>query len=270
MLKYIILFIIILIVIINYYLSNIKITNERFKKNSLKKKYLITFGAGSQNYINAGKRLIEQANNTNYFDKTFLFTDKELKDDKIFWKQHSEFIQKNRRGYGYWIWKPYIIKKTMKEMNDGDILLYSDCGNEIGGKKKDLIPKFFEYVNKEKLIYTTTQIEKEWNKMDLLLYLGVNKDNILNSQQRQAGLVMFLVCKETKDLVNKWYSIACNYHMIDDSPSYTPNLKYFKEHRHDQSIFSLLSKKLNFHSKKTLHDCVYYHRNKTGNSRILN
>lgn len=74
-------------------------------------KVFITFGAGGQNYIDAGKRLIKQAKSTGYFDKTILYTEKDLKNDKHFWNPHSEFISKNKRGYGYWIWKSYIIKK---------------------------------------------------------------------------------------------------------------------------------------------------------------
>jgi len=115
-------------------------------------KVFITFGAGGQNYIDAGKRLIEQAKSTGYFDKIILYTDKHLKNDKKFWNQHSNFISKNKRGYGYWIWKSYIIKKTMELMKDGDILLYLDCGCEIGGGKQLLIPKFFNVIKKDKII----------------------------------------------------------------------------------------------------------------------
>jgi hypothetical protein len=34
----------------------------------------------------------------------------------------------------------------------------------------------------------------------------------------------------------------CNYHLIDDTPSKSPNFTEFIEHRHDQSILSLLTK----------------------------
>ena len=39
-----------------------------------------------------------------------------------------------------------------------------------------------------------------------------------------------------------YYCIATNYHFIDDSPSILKNDNSFSEHRHDQSIFSLLIK----------------------------
>ena len=46
----------------------------------------------------------------------------------------------------------------------------------------------------------------------------------------------------TTEFLTDWYSIACNYHFVDDSPSIHPNDPSFREHRHDQSIFSLLIK----------------------------
>ena len=51
---------------------------------------------------------------------------KGVKKDEIFWENHSSFIENNKKGYGYWLWKPYIIKKTLEKMKKGDILLYLD------------------------------------------------------------------------------------------------------------------------------------------------
>lgn len=236
-------------------------------------KVFITFGAGGQNYIDAGKRLIKQAKSTGYFDKTILYTDKDLKDDKPFWNQHSEFISKNRRGYGYWIWKSYIIKKTMATMNDEDILMYLDCGCEIGGGTQLSIPRFFEYVKDDKIIGTFTSIERNWNKMDLVLHFDMKDSNLINTGQHAATAIMFYICEKTKNIVELWYNIGCNYHMSDDSPSINPNLSCFKEHRHDQSIFSLLTKKYNIYSNKSLRGasgCIHTLRNRSGVSRLGN
>ena len=91
-------------------------------------KILITFAAGSQKYIDAANRLISQAISTNIFDKTILYTAEDLQSDTEFWFKHGIFIENNPRGYGYWLWKPYLIKKTMLKMKHGDVLLYLDCG----------------------------------------------------------------------------------------------------------------------------------------------
>jgi hypothetical protein len=107
----------------------------------------------------------------------------------------------------------------MEVMKYGDILMYLDSGCEIGDKKQ-----FFNYVKKDKIIGTYTPfIEKNWCKMDLLIHFNIQNTNIINSKHRQAGALMFYVCIETKKLVNSWYNISCNYHMIYDSPSMVPN-----------------------------------------------
>lgn len=226
-------------------------------------KEFITFGAGAP-CIAAGKRLLEQANNLNLFSKTTLYTDADLRADTEFWTKHSQFIEKNKRGYGYWIWKPYLIKKTMEKMKDGDMLLYLDAGCEIDINEKEYLINCFDISKTDYIVGTFTCIERDWNKMDLLLKLDMNDTTYLNTSQRQASALYF-ICKKIRSLVNEWYEIACDYHMIDDSPSIAPNLPCFKEHRHDQSIFSLLTKKYNLYSKHSLAGkCIKIFRNKSG------
>ena len=229
----------------------------------------ITFGAGGQNYYDAIERLGNQASNLNLFDKIITYTDKDLINDTEFWSKHSNFILNNSRGFGYWLWKSYIIKKTMETLNNDDILLYLDCGCEIDVKKKDKIIHFFELVKSEYIIGTKTSLEKHWNKMDVLLKLDMLNNTYLNTSMHQAGALLFKICDKTRDLVNQWYELCCDYHNIDDSPSIAKNLDCFIENRHDQSIFSLLTKKYNLYSNYCLHNCIEYSRNKTGITRIV-
>ena len=35
------------------------------------------------------------------------------------------------KGIGYWLWKPFIILETMKNISEGDVIVYSDSGIEI-------------------------------------------------------------------------------------------------------------------------------------------
>ena len=234
-------------------------------------KKFITFGGGGPKYIDAGNRLIMQSRKLDLFDDYQLITDADLKNDSEFWEQHKDFISKNKRGYGYWLWKPYIIKKTMEKMNDGDILLYLDGGCELSEtqKTKGIMNECFEYVKKDYIIGTLyPDIEMNWCKMDLLIDLNLVNAPFLKTYQRQGGTNMFLVCQKTKDIINEWYTISCNYHLIDDSPSFNKNYSCFREHRHDQSIFSLLTKKYGVYSNKTLDDCVHIIKNLSGVSKI--
>lgn len=231
-------------------------------------KSLITFGAGSQNYYDAVERLKKQANEIKLFDNIIGYTDEDLKNDNIFWERHSNFITNNKKGYGYWLWKPYLIKKTMDKMNDGDVLLYLDCGCEINIRKKEILKYYLEIIKNEYIIGSPGYNDKQWNKMDLIIKLDMNYDEYLNSYQFESGAILFFVCDKTRFFVNQWYELACDYHNIDDTPSVHKNLDCFIEHRHDQSIFSLLRKKYNFLSNYTMYCSVDYLRNKSGISRI--
>ena len=68
-------------------------------------KHFITFCAGKPNYYEAGNRLVKQATNLNLFDEISCYTEEKLKSDSEFWEKHSNFIENNPRGYGYWLWK---------------------------------------------------------------------------------------------------------------------------------------------------------------------
>ena len=171
----------------------------------------ITFAGGGRNYTEAGERLIHQANYLQAFNKTVLYTDDYLKKDPVFWNRHSHFIENNPRGYGYWLWKPYVIKKAMEELNNGDVLLYLDCGCELDIRKRERLFHFFELVKQDFIIGTRTFPERDWNKMDLILHLETLQDEYLNTPQHQAGALLFLVCDKTRALVNEWYELGCHY-----------------------------------------------------------
>ena len=185
------------------------------------------------------------------------------------------------------------IKKTMEQLNDGDVLLYLDCGCEINFRKNLIINEYIEKVKKELIIATKTGYnsiytysngvkinfgnyenmlytfnECEWVKTDLFLKMDMLDTKYIYEEQYQAGAIMFLICNKTREFVNTWYELSCDYHNIDDSPSIKPNFHCFREHRHDQSIFSLLLRKNNIVNDEDLHMCIEYARNKTGKSNI--
>jgi hypothetical protein len=235
------------------------------------RKVFITFGAGSDDYIKAGQRLKSQADGLKLFDQSILYTNVDLKNDKLFWEKHGQFVELNKRGYGYWLWKPYIIKKQMDQMKDGDILLYLDSGCEIDIRHRDMMIRHFETVRRDLIIGLPTIFkEKQWTKMDLMVALDAMDSKYTDTPQRQGGIMMLYVCDRTRKLVDQWYEVACDYHLIDDSSSIRINDPTFIEHRHDQSIFSILTKKYDLYSNSHLVEpLIHSGRNRSGFSNIL-
>ena len=107
--------------------------------------YFITFG--NEKYYNSLDRISKEVKHFNIFDDIIILNDKYLKDDIEFWNKHSDFINNNNRGYGYWIWKPYINLKLMEKINNNDIVIYTDAGCTFNIEGKNRLLEYIELVN---------------------------------------------------------------------------------------------------------------------------
>jgi hypothetical protein len=210
-------------------------------------KCFITFGGPAINYHNAVNRICSEARAINVFDNNIIgYTEKDLINDDEFWKKHQAFISSSEKGYGYWLWKSYLTKKTLSEMNNDDILVYADSGCVINPNGINKLFEYFNTINNSKygiLSFKTPHLEKIWSKMDIFDYYDVRKSEFLDSGQLVGGIFIIRRCEHTINIVNKWYEGCCNYHLIDDSQSNITNDESFIENRHDQSIFSIIRKK---------------------------
>ena len=237
-----------LIILLFLFLFFYNIANfEDIKKNKIS---FVTFGGPSNQFRNRVKEITDQALSMNIFNNIYGFTDINLKNDNIFWDKHKKFIESNKRGYGYWIWKPYILLKVLNEIKENEFILYADSGCYLNISNIEGLNNYINILDNSKygilsIVFNDPIFfcEKKWNKGDLLnLFENFNLDEIKNTTQNLA--TYFFVKKNDHSLkfINKWYDLACNYKLIDDSPSLVSNEKEFIEHRHDQSIFSILCK----------------------------
>ena len=101
----------------------------------------LTFASSNMSY----KRIKNEAIESKLFDKVIAYDEHDLPEDfqQIMKGRISEYGMK---GYAYWSWKPYIIKQTLEEMNDGDILLYMDAGSTLN-INNDSIGNFNNFIN---------------------------------------------------------------------------------------------------------------------------
>jgi hypothetical protein len=206
--------------------------------------YFLTFGAGNESYHGAVERLSKQISRFELFDKIISLSEDYLQNDIDFWRKHSNFIQNNKIGFGFWIWKPYIILKQLEKMKEGDTLLYLDCGCEANFYAKEKMSLLLEIVKTKNILLTTSGLpEKEWTKRDILNILDCDKEYIINTYQYQGGIILIVKNDIILKLIKEWYELCCNYNYINNSISTIENYKEFKNHRNDQSVLSLLLKK---------------------------
>ena len=236
--------------------------------------YFLTFGAG-EGFINAARRLSSQAYHTCIFEEIFCYTNSDLKNMSDFWNAHGDFVQKNPRMYGYGVWKPYLVLETLKKMNDGDRLFYADSGCDFDVDCENIKQNYFDIIRKMKehnvfVNATYCNNDKHMNKKDFVVEMDMLNHAEFPTSQIQATTFLIIKNDLTMHFAEEWYRLCSHYHNIDDSPSQIQNDPDYNEHRHDQSVLSLLLKKLDLnHFKKlgnyNLEYVICLNRNRSGN-----
>ena len=92
--------------------------------------------------------------------------------------------------------------------------------------------------------------ERKYSKGDLLDFFNFyNNTSVTETPQYMAGCFFIKKSKRSMSFINEWLDIFNKrFDLVDDTVSKLENLNGFLEHRHDQSVFSLLCKKYNLKS----------------------
>lgn len=203
----------------------------------------ITFG---DKKFEAGlNRILLEAKQSRFFDDYIGYTPKDF--EPQYWSKYHSFYEQNPRGYGYWIWKSYFIRRTLGNLKNEDILVYLDAGCEIN---KFGFLKFRKYLKLVKtcssglVVFHNGYIERQWTKGDIIDFFHVRDiKGILDSEQIMGGVLILRNCKQSRCIIQKWYDVIHNFPpLVTDSPSKVLNYPDFIENRHDQSVFSILCK----------------------------
>lgn len=188
-------------------------------------------------------RVVKEAKESNYFTHVVA---KSLSDmSSSFVALNKKWIERNKRGYGYWVWKGQCIADQLEQMNEGDVLLWSDSGNTVAKGRHHKVREYIDRATKSKTGIVGFRVKYknyEWNKHDLIDYL-IPKDkheDYYETEQICSGMLLIRKCDESMAIIREWVALSFHRHLIDDSPSVSPNHPRYREHRHDQSILSCL------------------------------
>jgi hypothetical protein len=208
----------------------------------------ITFGAGLPNWRAAARRLESEAKNSGWFDVSVALTDRDL--PRLFPQfvtRHENILNRRVRGYGYWIWKPFLIGELLNTLgNQYSGVVYMDAGcqlNPSGNEPRMRMSAYFDMAQSKGTfaMHLPDHREDRWSRRITMDYLNLDEGQQA-SPQIQATTVF--VTKRSDLLVQQWLD-ACSaedYAYLMDGPKVEVNAPGFVAHRHDQSIFSGLAK----------------------------
>lgn len=184
--------------------------------------------------------------------------DSDLSDD--FKIDHSDILQ-FRRGYGYCIWKPFIILNELEKIEDDEILFYIDSSDIPELPLFDFILNHFN--NNTYLFFNRGYNHGEWTKRDTFVIMNCDTPEYHNAVQLEAGDICLMKNDFNLNLVKEWFNNCKNINSLTEIPNICglPNLPTFHEHRYDQSILTNIIIKNNIISYYFDTDKIKYNYN---------
>jgi hypothetical protein len=217
---------------------------------------LVTFSDGSFALRAAGRRLVKQADSTGWFDHQSEHWTAETLLTKMpdFYSTHQKFIEAHQKGFGLWVWKPAILSYLIENLEDDEMVLLLDAGCQLNSNEDSRL-RFQQYIE----ICKGTDLvamqladnsfghedltDAAWTKLSVLNSL----DPLLiyrKSNQIQSGIIFAIKSEKSQRIAKKWlnYCVDSNYSFLVGPSDTDSQSSEFKEHRYEQSIFSLIVK----------------------------
>lgn len=213
--------------------------------------HFITFGTNE--YKVSGLALRQQA--ARYFEAAHYFDESVLDGWNLRALHPASQI---RKGHGLWLWKPYVLLKYMRHAaNLGDVIVYCDAGYQMNGNLAAVVCGYFA-ANPTQTICVLRDhhfapgrrfLEIEWTKQAVFKFFDIEPKSITDSADPEQAWAGFVAVKNTllsQYIITKWLDACTDPNMLlldvpDDQRS--KELPQFREHRHDQSVLSMLCRK---------------------------
>jgi len=177
------------------------------------------------------------------FDDVRSFAPEDI--DEKFYAENKELLNEFR-GNGYWLWKPYFLLKVLEEAQEGDFVFYCDSG-AVFSDKIDYLVDVSNTLKQDVLVFEIPYLEKEWTKRDAFILMDCDESQYADTLQRCSGFILCRKSEESMEFVGEWLAYQKDRRIVTDKNNVLAedNYENFQEHRHDQSVLSLLSKKYN-------------------------
>lgn len=160
--------------------------------------------------------------------------------DKDFYVQHQPILTQ-KRGAGYWLWKPYFILKTMDMYPDNAIIMYADSG-VIFSKDIELLLKDLSSHDRILVSQGKSAPLKRHLKREAQEKLAITENSpVLKGENIWGFFLVLKNTKENRDFIEKWLTLCCDGDLLTDHPfDQARQANAFEYHQHDQSLLSVV------------------------------
>lgn len=153
----------------------------------------------------------------------------------------QQFIFSQQRGAGFWLWKPFLILRSLQALNEEEVLFYADAGCRIIDDPTPLIKIAKKSENGVLVFDAQPETNRGWTKRDAYVLADCDNEAGWNSKKVIATVLLFRKCATSIAFVTEWLNLCLQPQALTDAPNmYGDNLPEFKDHRHDQALLGLL------------------------------
>jgi hypothetical protein len=210
---------------------------------------VITFADGHSIWRRSLRRFSRQSHESNYFSRLEVY-DLQVIAQSLgdFFAANKEFMVSSKRGFGYWIWKPEIIRHALDSLSEdegGVVYLDVGCSLNFSESSKKRFEEYIKISEQDGSVFFQLKGDnkiRDWTKRDLVEHFDFSEAE-LESNLIAGGILFFSKSAENKQLLSEWSQLMSvnGHHLVDDSSSVFPESGSFKEHRHDQAILTGLA-----------------------------
>ena len=205
--------------------------------------WIVSFGS-DRDYVSIAKDTISQLQKLYPYANCLIYEPSDLPD------YIRDYAKLYKVGYGYWLWKPWLVHKTLQTMDMGDVLLYVDGRCGVPRRSVSWLDSLYnqdanQAENIEFVAWMMNEVEYKWTTGDLFDKFGLSVESPdASSGQFAGGIFALQLTSKTIDFITNWYCfMKDNLELCRDEVSQIANHANFLNNRHDQSVFSLMLKK---------------------------
>ena len=213
---------------------NIRLNLERIKskiidkesQNSKRKFKIIAISYSNNLYQRQLKLNKKSALEVGKVDEHYSYGPEDLDEE---FKEKNIDILSRKRGNGYWLWKSYIINKTIVEkLKDGDYLIYTDACTLY----MDSVFVLLQFLKSHKISMWIDRLrhkEFRYTKRDAFILLGADMPFYSQTNQYQATIQIYKKSTYTVKFIQEWLYYCQDKRIITDDKNTLnqPNYKGF-------------------------------------------
>ena len=198
--------------------------------------HFVTYG--DQKFAKSRVRITNEARKTNVFASVSMYTNNDLV--RLYAGTSEEFqaIAKKRRGGGFWLWKPAVVRDALANVPEGDYIVWSDAGSTVfPGNEWNRIPNS----NADCIVFMNDHETHHTAKKALLKMYPID-DKEITTRGVRSGIIVVRNTTAGRAVVDEWWEVAKSHPTLFDDSVSSDEHPDFEFCRHDQAVLGRIAK----------------------------